>query len=162
MNSDTAHSRARRADTRHDKGDPSGAIADVSKSIAWCEAQSPGDPRTLGVWYTTRARILQDMGDIAAAEDDIDRSIAWEESQRPRNERGLAACYSVRARVRQAQAHAAQQSGNAAAGRTLLAQARADVDRALTWWEKNLPGDERGLGILRADMARIEQAASGG
>lgn len=40
--------------------------------------------------------------------------------------------------------------------------AKADIGVALTWWESNLPGDERGLRILREDRARIQWVAEGG
>ncbi|MBL8763884.1 MAG: ATP-binding protein [Phycisphaerae bacterium] len=143
-------------------GDYAGAEADLKRSIDWGESQTPRDERSLAIWYASRARVRQDRGDYAGAEADLKRSIDWGESQTPRDERSLAIRYASRARLREARAVAAREAGDAASAAALFAKAKADTGNALAWWEKELPGDERAIAILRQDQARIENAERGG
>ncbi|MBX3409641.1 MAG: hypothetical protein KF859_07115 [Phycisphaeraceae bacterium] len=151
-----------RANNRQDRGDLAGAEQDIARSIDWGEKQSPRDERSLAICYALRASIRQDRCDLAGAEQDIARSIDWGEKQCPRDERSLALGYSSRARIRTMQATAARWAGDAAGAAALFAQAKADIDRSLAWWEANLPGDERTLAIFRTDKALIEKVAEGG
>ncbi len=152
---------ASRASIRQFRGDLAGAEADIQKAIDWFEAQSPRDERSLAILYASGASIRQDRGMLKEAEDDIAKAIAWGEAQSPRDERSLAVYYASRARILEDQALAAQAAGDAKAAAALFAKAKADIAAALAWWEKNLPYDERALGIFGEDQARIDKAAGG-
>jgi hypothetical protein len=152
---------ASRARILRDRGDLGGAEADIAASIAWEESQTEPNQRELASRYASRASIRQDRGDLLGAEADIARAIAWGEAQAPRDERSLAIQYATRAKICQDKAIAARMAGYATRADTLFALATADIAAALTWWEQNLPQDERGLGILRQDQASIDKAAKG-
>jgi hypothetical protein len=152
---------ASRATIRRVSGDLAGAEADLKKSIKWGEAQSPRNERSLAIRYASRATIRQSRGDLAGAEDDIKKSIDWEESQAQPNQRELAIRYASRARILGDQAIAARRDGDVDGAAALFAKAKADISAALAWWEKNLPHDERTLGIFGEVQARIDKAAEG-
>jgi hypothetical protein len=150
-----------RARIRQSRGLLKKAEEDIAKSITWGEAQSPRDERSLAIDYASRASIRQSRGLLKKAEEDIAKSITWGEAQSPRDERGLAIWYASQARIWEAQAIAARKTGDVKETAALLAKAKGNIAAALTWWEKSLPLDERGLGILRRDQARIDKAAEG-
>lgn len=152
---------ATRADIRRERGDYVGAYEDIQKSIIRGEAHPSQDKQDLAVYYAMRSEIHRVLGDLREAAADLQRSIDIGEAQSPRNERSLAIDYSSRSRIGAAQAIAARKAGDANKAAVLFALAKADIDHALTWFEKNLPGDERTIAILRRDKARIEKAERG-
>lgn len=152
---------ASRARIRHARGELSTAEADIVRSIEWGEAQAPRDERSLAIRYASRAGIRQARGDLAGAEADIARSIRWGETQAHRDERGLAIGYASRAQIRRDRAIEARRSGDFEQAVRFCDAARGDIDRALAWYETNLPGDERSIGILREIRASIDAACEG-
>ncbi len=152
---------ALRAGMRQDRGDLAGAEADIKRAIDWEESQAQPNQRELAIRYASRASIRRDRGGLAGAEDDIKKSIDWGEAQSPRDERSLAIWYASQARILEDQAIAARRNGDVDGAAALFAKAKADIAAALAWWEKNLPNDDRALGILRRDQARIDKAAEG-
>ena len=150
---------ASRASIRQNRGLLKDAEEDLQKSISWGEAQSPRDERSLAIMYASRATIRQQRGFLKEADDDIAEAIAWSEAQSPRDERSLAILYVSRARIQRDQAAAVPPAVNSVKAEGLLARAKADIAAALAWWERNLPGDERTLGMWREDQALIELAA---
>jgi hypothetical protein len=151
---------ASRASIRQDRGMLKEAEEDIAKSIDWGEKQTPRDERSLAVDYASRASIRQDRGMLNEAEEDIAKSIDWGEKQTPRDERSLAIWYAFRARILESRAVVSRRSGDATAADVLFKKAKADIDRALTWYETVMPSDVRSIAILRADKARINEAAS--
>jgi hypothetical protein len=150
---------ASRASIRQDQGNLKGAEEDIEKAISWGEAQTPRDERSLAILYASRASIRQLQGNLKGAEEDIKKAIDWEESQIRPNQRELAIRYALRARIRRDQALAARGGGDELVAAALFAQAKSDIARALAWYEQNLPGDERAIGIFRKDRDRIDRAA---
>ncbi len=150
---------ASRSRVRKDRGDLDGAEEDLQKSIEWGEKQTPRDERSLAIDYTSRSSIRQARGDLDGAEEDLQKSIEWGEQQTPRDERSLAIRYALRSRIRRAQASKAKGDGMLQLAVELIAKAKDDIANALNWYEANLPGDARSIGIYRKDQARIEQVA---
>jgi hypothetical protein len=146
---------ATRAGIRRVRGDLAGAEADIKYSIHWGERQSPKDERELAVKYATRAGIRRDRGDLAGAEADIRRSIDWGKRQSPKDERGLAIWYVDRARIDVAFGHRLAAEGKAAEAAARWAAARAGYDRAIAWFEANLPGDTRVIEMWKAERAAV-------
>jgi hypothetical protein len=97
---------------------------------------------------------------LEEAEEDIAKSIDWGEKQTPRDERSLAVWYASRARILEQRALFSRRSGDATAADVRFKKAKADIDRALTWYETLMPSDVRSIAILRADKARINEAAA--
>lgn len=142
-------------------GQLASATAHIEATIAFGEAQSPRDERSLAIDYTSRANIRRDRGDLPGTEADIQMTIDFEESQTPRNERSLAVYYASRVNICRDVASKARAAGDADGAKVGFAAARTDIDAALTWWLANQPGDERGLGILRQTKASIDAAERG-
>jgi hypothetical protein len=136
------------------------AEEDIAKSIDWGEKQTPRDERSLAIRYASRASIRRLRGMLEEAEEDIAKSIDWGEKQTPRDERSLAIWYAFRARILESRAVVSRRSGDATAADVLFKKAKADIDRALTWYETVMPSDVRSIAILRADKARINEAAA--
>ena len=149
-----------RASIRQLRGMLKEAEEDIQKSIDWGEKQTPRDERSLAIDYASRASIRQDRGMLEEAEEDIAKSIDWGEKHTPRDERGLAICYASRASILESRALVSRRSGDATAADVLFEKAKADIDRALTWYETLMPSDVRSIAILRADKARINEAAA--
>lgn len=141
-------------------GDLRGAERDIARVIAWQESQIPVNSQSLAMDYVVRASIRQALGDLIGADQDVGRAIQYLSVQTPRDERALAINLSERARIRLAQALAAKKTGDLKSSTAFFDIAKADIAAALTWWESNLPDDERGLRILRSDLADIEKAAA--
>ncbi|GJM24853.1 MAG: hypothetical protein DHS20C16_12680 [Phycisphaerae bacterium] len=152
---------AMRATIRLLRGNLAGAEEDIKKSIEWEEAQPLPNQRELGIRYALRANIRQPRGDLAGAENDIQKSIAWGETQTPFDKRSLAIWYGFRARILRAQGSKARNDGSLGQADDLFDKSKADIAKAIEWFEENLPGDTRTIGLMREDQARIERAARG-
>ena len=143
-----------------DVGMLSAAERNVMSAIDWGENQTPRDERSLAIFYASRARIRQLRGMLKEAEEDIAKSIDWGEKQTPRDERSLAVWYASRARILEQRALAATLFGDAKSAAALFERAIADIATALNWFEAFMPSDVRSIAILRADKARINEAAA--